>query len=124
MTKSSDKERKAAKLECRLLSEFRHPNIVQYKTSFEYRGFLYIAMGFCEGGDLYTRLRMRNGILLSERVLVEWFVQLAIALQVFLSPIYRVIPSICMREMYYIGILKLETYFSHGRILSNLETLG
>ncbi|CAH8556193.1 unnamed protein product [Schistosoma bovis] len=81
VTKSSDKERKAAQLECRLLSEFRHPNIVQYKTSFEYRGFLYIAMGFCEGGDLYTRLRMRNGILLSERVLVEWFVQLAIALQ-------------------------------------------
>uniref|UniRef100_A0A5K4FE06 non-specific serine/threonine protein kinase n=1 Tax=Schistosoma mansoni TaxID=6183 RepID=A0A5K4FE06_SCHMA len=38
-------------------------------------------MGFCEGGDLYTRLRMRNGVLLSERVLVEWFVQLAIALQ-------------------------------------------
>ncbi|XP_018651526.1 serine/threonine kinase [Schistosoma mansoni] len=81
VTKSSDKERKAAKLECRLLSEFRHPNIVQYKTSFEYHGFLYIAMGFCEGGDLYTRLRMRNGVLLSERVLVEWFVQLAIALQ-------------------------------------------
>ncbi|CAH8544529.1 unnamed protein product [Schistosoma rodhaini] len=38
-------------------------------------------MGFCEGGDLYTRLRMRNGVLLPERVLVEWFVQLAIALQ-------------------------------------------
>nr|CAH8850092.1 unnamed protein product [Trichobilharzia regenti] len=81
VTKSSDKERKAAKLECKLLSEFKHPNIVQYKASFEYQGFLYIAMGFCEGGDLYTRLRMRNGSLLPERLLVEWFVQLAIALQ-------------------------------------------
>ncbi|KAK4471502.1 hypothetical protein MN116_004924 [Schistosoma mekongi] len=81
VTKSSEKERKAAKLECKLLSEFKHPNIVQYKSSFEYHGFLYIAMGFCEGGDLYTRLRMRNGVLLSERVLVEWFVQLVIALQ-------------------------------------------
>ncbi|KAH8876402.1 Serine/threonine-protein kinase Nek4 [Schistosoma japonicum] len=81
VTKSSEKERKAAKLECKLLSEFKHPNIVQYKASFEYHGFLYIAMGFCEGGDLYTRLRMRNGVFLSERVVVEWFVQLAIALQ-------------------------------------------
>lgn len=43
---------------------------------------LYIVMGFCEGGDLYHRLKQRKGELLPERQVVEWFVQIAMALQV------------------------------------------
>lgn len=46
------------------------------------RGFLYIAMGFCEGGDLYGRLKDQKGRALEERQVVEWFVQIAMALQV------------------------------------------
>ncbi|KAM7006182.1 serine/threonine-protein kinase Nek4 [Tautogolabrus adspersus] len=38
-------------------------------------------MGFCEGGDLYHRLKQQKGDLLPERQVVEWFVQIAMALQ-------------------------------------------
>ena len=41
-------------------------------------------MGYCEGGDLCTRLKSYRGILLSEHQVVEWFVQIALALQVLL----------------------------------------
>jgi len=39
-------------------------------------------MGFCEGGDLYHRLKEQKGKLLPENQVVEWFVQIAMALQV------------------------------------------
>ncbi|VEL08543.1 unnamed protein product [Protopolystoma xenopodis] len=81
LQKTNEKERNAANLECKLLAQLKHPNIVQYKDSFEFKDNLYIAMSFCEGGDLYTRLRNQNGVFLDERQLVEWFVQIAIALQ-------------------------------------------
>ena len=83
---ASKRERKAAEQEAKLLSKLRHPNIVGYKDSFQANdGFLYIAMGFCEGGDLYTRLKQQKGTSLDERQLVEWFVQIAMALQVRFS---------------------------------------
>lgn len=40
-------------------------------------------MGYCEGGDLHTRLKARKGELLPEAQVVEWFVQIALALQVW-----------------------------------------
>ena len=45
-------------------------------------GFLFIAMGYCEGGDLYSRLKEQKTNALEERQVVEWFVQIAMALQV------------------------------------------
>lgn len=39
-------------------------------------------MGFCEGGDLYRKLKEQKGQLLPESQVVEWFVQIAMALQV------------------------------------------
>ena len=83
MRKASKRERKAAEQEAQLLSTMKHPNIVAYKESFEaVDGFLYIVMGFCEGGDLYSKLKEQKGVLLEERQVVEWFVQIAMALQV------------------------------------------
>ncbi|KAM8799618.1 serine/threonine-protein kinase Nek4 [Eudromia elegans] len=38
-------------------------------------------MGFCEGGDLYHKLKEQKGKLLPEHQVVEWFVQIAMALQ-------------------------------------------
>ncbi|XP_020924590.1 serine/threonine-protein kinase Nek4 isoform X3 [Sus scrofa] len=38
-------------------------------------------MGFCEGGDLYRKLKEQKGRLLPESQVVEWFVQIAMALQ-------------------------------------------
>ncbi|PIO31515.1 hypothetical protein AB205_0067520, partial [Aquarana catesbeiana] len=76
------KERKAAEQEAQLLSKLKHPNIVAYKESWEGEdGFLYIVMGYCEGGDLYRKLKDQKGKLLQESQVVEWFVQIAMALQ-------------------------------------------
>ncbi|XP_063796688.1 serine/threonine-protein kinase Nek4 [Pseudophryne corroboree] len=76
------RERKAAQQEAQLLSELKHPNIVAYKESWEGEdGLLYIVMGYCEGGDLYHKLKEQKGKLLPESQVVEWFVQIAMALQ-------------------------------------------
>uniref|UniRef100_UPI003AB0CE9F serine/threonine-protein kinase Nek4 n=1 Tax=Centroberyx gerrardi TaxID=166262 RepID=UPI003AB0CE9F len=82
LTTSSKRERRAAEQEAQLLSQLRHPNIVTYRESWEGDDCqLYIVMGFCEGGDLYHRLKQQKGDLLPERQVVEWFVQIAMALQ-------------------------------------------
>ncbi|XP_060925936.1 serine/threonine-protein kinase Nek4 [Limanda limanda] len=82
LTTSSKRERRAAEQEAQLLSRLRHPNIVNYRESWEGDDCqLYIAMGFCEGGDLYHRLKQQKGELLPEKQVVEWFVQIAMALQ-------------------------------------------
>ncbi|XP_033096914.1 serine/threonine-protein kinase Nek4-like [Anneissia japonica] len=79
---ASKKERIAAEQEAKLLSKLRHPNIVSYKDSFESEdGHLYIAMGYCDGGDLYNKLKEQKGAALEEKQIVEWFVQIAMALQ-------------------------------------------
>ncbi|XP_055016837.1 serine/threonine-protein kinase Nek4 isoform X2 [Boleophthalmus pectinirostris] len=79
---SSKRERRSAEQEAQLLSQLRHPNIVTYRESWEGDDcLLYIVMGFCEGGDLYHRLKQQKGELLPERQVVEWFVQIAMALQ-------------------------------------------
>uniref|UniRef100_A0A665W9J0 Serine/threonine-protein kinase Nek4 n=1 Tax=Echeneis naucrates TaxID=173247 RepID=A0A665W9J0_ECHNA len=82
LTTSSKRERRAAEQEAQLLSQLRHPNIVTYRESWEGEDRqLYIVMGFCEGGDLYHRLKQQKGELLPEKQVVEWFVQIAMALQ-------------------------------------------
>lgn len=84
LSKASERERKAAEQEAKLLSQLRHPNIVSYRESFQDEsGFLYIIMNFCEGGDLYTKLKAQSkeGKVLEETQVVEWFVQIAMALQ-------------------------------------------
>lgn len=84
LSKASAKERKAAEQEAKLLSQLRHPNIVSYRESFQDEpGFLYIVMNFCEGGDLYTKLKAqdKDGKALKETQVVEWFVQITMALQ-------------------------------------------
>ncbi|XP_060766448.1 serine/threonine-protein kinase Nek4 isoform X3 [Neoarius graeffei] len=79
---SSKRERRAAEQEAQLLSQLKHPNIVTYRESWEGADYqLYIVMRFCEGGDLYHRLKQQKGELLPERQVVEWFVQIAMALQ-------------------------------------------
>ncbi|NXC12684.1 NEK4 kinase, partial [Corythaeola cristata] len=79
---ASHRERKAAEQEAQLLSQLKHPNIVTYRESWQGEdGLLYIVMGFCEGGDLYHKLKEQKGRLLPENQVVEWFVQIAMALQ-------------------------------------------
>lgn len=42
---------------------------------------LHIVMGYCEGGDLCSRLKTYGDCLLPETQVVEWFVQIALGLQ-------------------------------------------
>lgn len=45
-------------------------------------GMLHIIMAYCEGGDLSSRLKACKGVPLSEDQVIEWFVQITLALQV------------------------------------------
>lgn len=75
-------------IQASLLSRLKHPNIVSYRESFQdTHCILHIVMGYCEGGDLSSRLRSYRGNLLPETQVVEWFVQIALALQVRLVPV-------------------------------------
>ena len=71
-----------AEREAQLLSSLKHPNIVSYIESFRSRDrHLNIVMAFCEGGDLYTKLKYRKKQLLGEEQILEWFIQITLALQ-------------------------------------------
>ncbi len=74
-----------AEREAKLLSTLKHPNIVAYTESFRSNdGFLNIVMAYCEGGDLYTKLKemKTKKESLSENQIIEWFIQICMALQV------------------------------------------
>ena len=56
------------KREAQLLSSLQHPNIVAYIESFRSRDrHLNIVMAFCEGGDLYTKLKYRKKTIIKRR---------------------------------------------------------
>ena len=50
---------------------------------------LHIVMLYCDGGDLYTKIKEQNGKYLEETQIVEWFVQIAMALQVIYQTNFR-----------------------------------
>ncbi|XP_062293112.1 serine/threonine-protein kinase Nek1-like, partial [Scomber scombrus] len=74
-------EKQKAQQEVEVLSNLSHPNIVQYKKSFEDKGCLYIVMDYCEGGDLSKKIKSQEGKLLSEEQILDWFVQICLALK-------------------------------------------
>lgn len=82
---SSQNDIESAEREAKLLSTLKHPNIVAYNESFlSNDGFLNIVMAYCEGGDLYTKIKEKKAKkeLLSESQIIEWFIQICMALQV------------------------------------------
>ncbi|OCT99636.1 serine/threonine-protein kinase Nek1 isoform X1 [Xenopus laevis] len=81
ISKMSSKEREESRREVAVLANMKHPNIVQYQESFEENGCLYIVMDYCEGGDLYKRINSQKGVLFSEDQIMDWFVQLCLALK-------------------------------------------
>ncbi|XP_067838564.1 serine/threonine-protein kinase Nek1 isoform X3 [Heptranchias perlo] len=81
ISRMSNKEREESRREVAVLANMKHPNIVQYKESFEESGCLYIVMDYCEGGDLFKRINAQKGILFREDQILDWFVQICLALK-------------------------------------------
>ncbi|XP_023222260.1 serine/threonine-protein kinase Nek4-like isoform X1 [Centruroides sculpturatus] len=82
MKNASEQEQRSAYIEVKLLSSLKHPNIVSYFDSFHNpNGTLDIIMGYCEKGDLYTYIRSRKGVYFQEKQIIEWFIQICMALQ-------------------------------------------
>lgn len=56
---SSDRDRDNIEFELKLLQKLRHPNIISYKDNFIDRdGNLCIVMVYCEGGDMFSKIRV------------------------------------------------------------------
>ncbi|XP_075277823.1 serine/threonine-protein kinase Nek1 isoform X9 [Opisthocomus hoazin] len=81
ISKMSNKEREESRREVAVLANMKHPNIVLYRESFEENGCLYIVMNYCEGGDLFKKINAQKGILFSEDQILDWFVQICLALK-------------------------------------------
>ncbi|KAL1521461.1 hypothetical protein AB1Y20_021123 [Prymnesium parvum] len=74
-------DREAAMKEVRLLASFQHPHIIQYRDSFVEGGTLHIVMDYAECGDVHGLLKARGGELLPEEQVLEYFVQLCLAME-------------------------------------------
>ncbi|XP_056337318.1 serine/threonine-protein kinase Nek1 isoform X2 [Danio aesculapii] len=81
ISRMSNKERQESRKEVAVLANMSHPNIVQYKESFEESGCLYIVMDYCEGGDLFKKINNQRGSLFPEEQILDWFVQICLALK-------------------------------------------
>ena len=79
----NEKERQSAFQEARILRELSHPNIVAYIDTQATASKLYLFMQFCDGGDLEQRLAQlkKDGGVVPQTQLLDWFVQMALALQ-------------------------------------------
>src|SRR5690554_3940162 len=75
------REQREARNEVQVLSKLKHPNIVSYIDSFVDNGSLYIAMDYADGGDLYQAIKNQKGVHFSEHQVIDWFVQLCLALK-------------------------------------------
>ena len=81
ISEMSAKEQKEARNEVIILSQLQHPNIVSYQESFVDSGNLYIVMDYADGGDLYKAIKNQKGVHFSEENILDWFVQLCLALK-------------------------------------------
>lgn len=78
---SPQDEKDLAVKEAQLLKQLDHPHVLSYTDSFEADGALCIVTGYCANGDLSVFLEKRNRKKLEEDRLLEWFRQIASALE-------------------------------------------
>lgn len=71
----------AAQHEAELLSQLDHPCIVAYRESILTKDSLSIFMEYCDGGDISSRINEAKGDSFHEEQIMDWFVQIALALQ-------------------------------------------
>ena len=76
-----EKDRKNIENEVLLLKELKHPNIVSYKDSFlDKENYYNIVMIYCDGGDIYSKIKNTKNKHFSESDILDWLVQLCLAL--------------------------------------------
>jgi len=80
----SEELRKFAETETRLLIEIKHPNVVAYRDCITDSDTMYLIMEYCDGGDLANKIKECHKLCrpLSEEQIVEWTLDLCLALQV------------------------------------------
>lgn len=77
----SQKDLENTENEVRLLQKIRHSNIVAYKDSYVDREqYLNIVMIYCDGGDIYSKIKASKGKNFSESQIIDWLAQMALAL--------------------------------------------
>jgi NIMA (never in mitosis gene a)-related kinase len=59
----------------KLLAHLMHVNVVKFYDNFVENGVMHIVMEYATGGTLYKQLVNRDGELLEEGQVWEWFVQ-------------------------------------------------
>lgn len=57
-----------------------HPNIVEYYETYEDKGYIYLCMELCTGGELIEKLTCAKNNHLSEKICAEYMVKLFKAL--------------------------------------------
>ncbi|KAF8781780.1 Serine/threonine-protein kinase Nek1 like protein [Argiope bruennichi] len=77
----SETEKEEAMKEVEVLSQMKHPNIITYHKSFEENGNLYIVTDYCDGGDLYSKIKAQRGAYFNEDQILDWFVQICLAVK-------------------------------------------
>lgn len=76
------KEREEAVKEAMLLKRMDHKNIVRFQEVFmTKKGRLCIVMDYADGGDVHMEIKRREGKLIEEQRILEWFVQTCFALK-------------------------------------------
>ena len=69
----SQKDLENTENEVRLLQKIRHTNIVAYKDSYVDReSYLNLVMVYCDGGDIYSKIKQTKGKNFPESQIVEW----------------------------------------------------
>ncbi|CAD8060146.1 unnamed protein product [Paramecium sonneborni] len=77
----NDKEKKETYREFRIMSELKHPNIINFREVYKtVKGKLCIVMDYAEGGDLAQVLKNADGYIAESRIL-DWFTQMCLAIK-------------------------------------------
>ena len=69
--------------EVELLSQFKHPNIIEYYEYFYIDNYMYIIMAYANQGDLQQQIDYykQQGLYFKTTQIIDWFVQLALAIK-------------------------------------------